>query len=179
MTSRPGVARRAGVVLALAAVLVAGPARLAAAQSSPPPPSPAVPAAGPSLRGDDLVVAGSAQLGIDVLRNDDAGSAPLDPATLGVAVPPGHGTAVVEGDHTLSYTPAKGYEGSDSFAYRVCDTGGACAEASVFVSHDASEPYVAAGYGITAAVLGGYAVRTLRRGRKLSPQVAPERRRWM
>ena len=38
--------------------------------------------------------------------------------------------------------------------------------------------YVAAGWGISLAVLGGYAVRTLRRGRALAAQVPPEERRW-
>lgn len=38
--------------------------------------------------------------------------------------------------------------------------------------------YVGAGYGITAAVLVGYAVRTVRRGRALARQVPPEERRW-
>jgi hypothetical protein len=161
-------ASRFAASLGLAAAVVAGPAVLAAAQE-----------AGPSLSGDEMVVPTAAPLGIDVLQNDRAGTAEIDPDTLAVAVAPEHGTAVVESDHTLTYTPASGYEGADSFAYQVCDTAGACAQASVFASHDASEPYVAAGYGITGAVLGGYALRTLRRGRKLSPQVATERRRWM
>ncbi len=39
--------------------------------------------------------------------------------------------------------------------------------------------YVAVGYGATILALGGYAIRTLRRGRKLSRQVPPDRRRWL
>ncbi|MEO7573530.1 MAG: hypothetical protein ABIX10_13940 [Acidimicrobiales bacterium] len=38
--------------------------------------------------------------------------------------------------------------------------------------------YVAAGWGIALVVLGGYALRTLRRGRALATQVPPEERRW-
>jgi heme exporter protein D len=38
--------------------------------------------------------------------------------------------------------------------------------------------YVAAGWGIPLAVLAGYAVRTVRRGRALAEQVPPEERRW-
>jgi hypothetical protein len=38
--------------------------------------------------------------------------------------------------------------------------------------------YVAAGWGIALAVLGAYALRTVRRGRALASQVAPEERRW-
>jgi hypothetical protein len=39
--------------------------------------------------------------------------------------------------------------------------------------------YVAAGYSITAVVLGGYVVRMMLRGRALSKRVPPEQRRWM
>jgi hypothetical protein len=38
--------------------------------------------------------------------------------------------------------------------------------------------YVAAGWGISLAVLGAYALRTVRRGRSLAAQVPPEDRRW-
>ncbi len=38
--------------------------------------------------------------------------------------------------------------------------------------------YVAAGWAIPLALLGGYAVRIIRRGRALADQVPPEERRW-
>jgi heme exporter protein CcmD len=38
--------------------------------------------------------------------------------------------------------------------------------------------YVAAGWIATFAVIGGYALTVLRRGRTLSRQVPPEERRW-
>jgi hypothetical protein len=38
--------------------------------------------------------------------------------------------------------------------------------------------YLAAGWGLSLAVLGGYAIRTVRRGRALAAQVPPEERRW-
>jgi Heme exporter protein D (CcmD) len=38
--------------------------------------------------------------------------------------------------------------------------------------------YVAAGWITTAAVLGGFAWATVRRGRRLSRQVPPGERRW-
>jgi hypothetical protein len=38
--------------------------------------------------------------------------------------------------------------------------------------------YVAAGWIGTAALIGGYALVVLRRGRKLSRQVPTEERRW-
>jgi hypothetical protein len=38
--------------------------------------------------------------------------------------------------------------------------------------------YVVAGWSIPLVLLGGYAVRTIRRGRALAEQVPPEDRRW-
>jgi hypothetical protein len=38
--------------------------------------------------------------------------------------------------------------------------------------------YIAAGWGGAAALVAGYAVWVLRRGRALSRQVPPEERRW-
>jgi heme exporter protein D len=38
--------------------------------------------------------------------------------------------------------------------------------------------YVAAGWVVSLAAIAAYAARTLRRGRVLSRQVAPEDRRW-
>jgi len=38
--------------------------------------------------------------------------------------------------------------------------------------------YVLAGWAIPLVALGAYALRTIRRGRTLAPQVPPEERRW-
>jgi heme exporter protein D len=38
--------------------------------------------------------------------------------------------------------------------------------------------HVALGWGITLAVLLGYSLRTVRRGRTLAARVPPEQRRW-
>ena len=38
--------------------------------------------------------------------------------------------------------------------------------------------YVAAGWTISLAALGAYALRTVRRGRPLAERVPPEDRRW-
>lgn len=42
-----------------------------------------------------------------------------------------------------------------------------------------SAGYIIAGYAATVVVLGGYALRLVARGRRLSRQVPPEDRRWM
>jgi hypothetical protein len=38
--------------------------------------------------------------------------------------------------------------------------------------------YVTAGWGIALVALGGYALRTIRRGKALARRVPPEERRW-
>jgi hypothetical protein len=39
--------------------------------------------------------------------------------------------------------------------------------------------YIALAWIVTFGAIGGYAVSVVRRGRRLSTRVAPERRRWM
>jgi hypothetical protein len=39
--------------------------------------------------------------------------------------------------------------------------------------------YIVLAWVVTFGAIGGYAVAIVRRGRKLSPMVEPERRRWM
>jgi len=43
----------------------------------------------------------------------------------------------------------------------------------------ANAGYVLGAWGLTAVSVAVYAVSLLRRGRRLSPRVAPDRRRWM
>ncbi|MBA4607557.1 tandem-95 repeat protein [Aeromicrobium sp. Marseille-Q0843] len=58
---------------------------------------------------------------INVRGNDDSESEqPFAAPTVTTA--PGHGTAVVESDGRITYTPEDGFSGEDTFEYRVCDT---------------------------------------------------------
>jgi uncharacterized repeat protein (TIGR01451 family) len=84
---------------------------------------------------------------VPVLAND---SDPDGDALLltSVTVPPVHGTAVVSGS-AVRYTPVAGYQGTDSFTYRVCDPGGLCSETSVSVV--VGRPVVAVDDAATAA----------------------------
>jgi|LakMenEpi03Aug12_release.lakeMendotaPanAssembly.Ray.scaffolds.fasta_scaffold3286695_2 hypothetical protein len=43
----------------------------------------------------------------------------------------------------------------------------------------ATTAYIAAAWVVTFGAVGGYAVAIMRRGRQLSRQVHPDRRRWM
>lgn len=68
---------------------------------------------------------------INVLANDNL---PGGAASLTVTDAPQHGTAVVNNDYKIVYTPAAGYCGPDHFAYEVCEGPGACASAQVSVT---------------------------------------------
>ncbi|MET3807811.1 hypothetical protein ABIB25_004838, partial [Nakamurella sp. UYEF19] len=59
-----------------------------------------------------------------VLGNDTrtANGAPLNPASVTITTAPAHGaTSVNSTTGGVTYTPANGYTGSDSYVYRVCD----------------------------------------------------------
>ena len=63
-------------------------------------------------------------VGITVIGNDtvSAGGAPLDPASVAVTTPAGHGTTSVDPTTgVVTYTPAPGFSGVDTFGYTVCD----------------------------------------------------------
>jgi hypothetical protein len=65
---------------------------------------------------------------VPVLANDTDPDGPnkLNPASVAVVTPPGHGTTSMDtatGD--ITYTPAQGFSGTDTFAYTVTDVNGA------------------------------------------------------
>ncbi len=70
---------------------------------------------------------------IDVLANDSDPDHPINPANVAVTLPPSHGTAVVNADGTVTYTPAANWYGTDVFTYQYCDDEGACDQALVTV----------------------------------------------
>ncbi len=71
---------------------------------------------------------------IDVLANDRAGSAQLDPATLQLLSGSSVGAVVaVSPAHVVLYTAPIGFIGTDSLAYQVCDTDGFCASATLTI----------------------------------------------
>ncbi len=68
---------------------------------------------------------------ISVLGNDFDVEGNLDPASAEVAEGPSHGQVFAGPKGTFVYLPEDGFEGEDSFYYRVCDTGGGCDIAEV------------------------------------------------
>lgn len=73
---------------------------------------------------------------IPVLDNDADADGALDPASVVIVQDPVHGSALVNGDGSVTYTPAGGFEGTDSLAYVVCDDTGppACDTAWAFIT---------------------------------------------
>jgi LPXTG-motif cell wall-anchored protein len=58
---------------------------------------------------------------IDVLQNDVPNqAAPIDQDSLVITDDPSHGTATINADHTVTYTPAAGFNGTDDFTYQIC-----------------------------------------------------------
>ncbi len=71
-------------------------------------------------------------INLDVLDNDTDPEG--DPLTVtGFPTPPINGTAVIEPDGTVTYTPDAGFTGTEVFTYEVCDDGGACSVETVSV----------------------------------------------
>ncbi|MBU2663176.1 tandem-95 repeat protein [Actinoplanes bogorensis] len=86
-----------------------------------------VPTAGP----DSVTVPAGTVATIDVLANDTDPN--NDPLTVTIDQAPSHGTATVGANGKVTYTPAAGYVGSDSFHYTVDDGKGGTAGATVTI----------------------------------------------
>jgi hypothetical protein len=77
-------------------------------------------------------------------------------SSIAITAAPAHGTATVAGD-TVTYTPAAGYFGADSFAYAATGPGGTSAPALVSLTVATPAAPVAAGRSGVAVTYGGSA----------------------
>lgn len=79
---------------------------------------------------------------INELTNDTAsGGATLDPTTVQIAAAPSNGTTSIDAmTGEITYTPATGYVGSDTFSYTVTDSDGAVSNAGVITVTIKSPP---------------------------------------
>ena len=114
-----------------APVLLAGPVVQAPPSTDQPTPSPSPdPTASPGpLDATDDTVATSEdrRVRLAVLAND---TGPLDLASVQVVAAPAHGTTIVHDTGEVTYIPAPGFAGTDTFTYQVC-TAGAPAQCDV------------------------------------------------
>lgn len=88
---------------------------------------------------DVVTVTEGTPLTFDPRANDT--DADGDTLLLTTLVQPAHGTATTDGS-TVTYTPAAGYSGPDSFTYTVCDTTPACDTGTVDVTVQQAAPPV-------------------------------------
>ncbi|HVL68284.1 MAG TPA: Ig-like domain-containing protein, partial [Vicinamibacterales bacterium] len=65
---------------------------------------------------DTAVTALDTPVTIPVLANDNTGGGTF---TIASATPPGNGTIIVSDDGTITYTPATGFSGTDTFTYTI------------------------------------------------------------
>ncbi|EAQ98956.2 retention module-containing protein [Congregibacter litoralis] len=92
----------------------------------PPPPAPNV---GPDAINDTATVEEDTPLTITVLTNDADPDG--DPLTVTAITQPANGTAVLNADGTVTYTPNADYNGPDSFTYTISDGQGGTDTATV------------------------------------------------
>nr|MBP8850842.1 tandem-95 repeat protein [Breznakibacter sp.] len=87
----------------------------------------------PSAQDDNISVNEDESVTYNILANDlgleDGG------LVLSISTQPTHGAVVVNGDNTITYTPAANYNGSDSFIYQVCDVDNECSMAMVDITN--------------------------------------------
>ncbi|WP_433371319.1 Ig-like domain-containing protein [Actinoplanes sp. CA-142083] len=84
-------------------------------------------------RDDAATGPGGTSVTIDVLANDD-GDPNGQPLTVTVDAGPGHGTVAIGADKRVTYTPAPGFLGADTFHYTVDDLHGGVVGANVTVT---------------------------------------------
>jgi large repetitive protein len=76
---------------------------------------------GPTANADSISAAENTATTYDPRLNDVEPNPPNYALTIASATTPGHGTAVVNGGASITYTPASGVVGNDSFNYTISD----------------------------------------------------------
>jgi uncharacterized repeat protein (TIGR01451 family) len=85
----------------------------------------------PVAQDDSAATSKDVPVTIPVLSNDSDPDG--DFLTVSITSPPANGTAVVNPNRTIKYTPGPGFTGTDSFVYQICDPSGACDTATVSI----------------------------------------------
>jgi hypothetical protein len=93
-----------------------------------------------SATNDQTVTASGQAKTINVLAND---LIPNPITTFNTISNPQHGTATVNANNSITYTPNAGYCGQDGFSYRVCDAN-TCDTANVTIQVNCYTPYTVA-----------------------------------
>ncbi|MFZ7087645.1 Ig-like domain-containing protein [Curtobacterium sp. RRHDQ10] len=91
----------------------------------------------PNAVGDTATVADGSKATGNVLGNDHGTGILVTPpqgSTNGATTGPSHGTLVLQGNGSYTYTPDDGYSGPDQFTYTITDTPGHTATATVTIA---------------------------------------------
>jgi VCBS repeat-containing protein len=86
----------------------------------------------PAATNDSLTLNEDATDVVNILSNDSDQDG--DALTVAITKGPQHGAATIDPDGTLHYTPAANYYGTDTVTYRITDTGGKTATATVTIT---------------------------------------------
>ncbi len=78
------------------------------------------------INDDNTSTAENTLVTVDVLANDQGAMLSVSSVTS-----PTSGSAVLNPDQTITYTPNAGYNGQDQFSYTACDSAGDCSSATV------------------------------------------------
>ncbi|HET7062651.1 MAG TPA: Ig-like domain-containing protein, partial [Rudaea sp.] len=109
-----------------------------------------LPPGNPVAQNDQATTAFATPVVVNVLANDsDPNHFPLTVSSISAA--PAHGIAQINGDNTITYTPASNYSGSDNFSYAISNNHGGTASANVTVTVQAALPPVARADGASTA----------------------------
>ncbi|AGL21292.1 Ig-like domain-containing protein [Actinoplanes sp. N902-109] len=92
----------------------------------------------PTAGADSADIATNGTATVAVLSNDS--DADNDTLSVALASPPAHGSALVNADKTITYTPAAGWAGTDTFTYTVSDGHGGATTATITVNVDNALP---------------------------------------
>jgi hypothetical protein len=118
----------------------------------------------PVANNDSAAAVSNTAFTVNVLANDS--DPDNDPLTVTGASTPAHGTAVVNGDNTVTYTSATGYSGPDTFSYAISDGHGGTASATVSVTVSSAITNLIGNFGFEANTSGweaGASTNTLSR----------------
>lgn len=88
----------------------------------------------PQANDDSATTPQDTAVTINVASNDSDPDNNLDPSSISITANPANGTAAAAGPGQITFTPATGFSGNDTFTYQICDTQGACDTATVTVS---------------------------------------------
>jgi Bacterial Ig domain/IPT/TIG domain len=111
----------------------------------------------PIANDDDATIAADSAQPVTVLANDVQVDDPINVTTVQVGAAPAHGSAAANPDGTVTYTPATGYFGPDSFTYTVQDGLGATsnvATAHLTVAAPLGPPPTVAGFSPATGLVG-------------------------